>query len=757
MEDARLLRGRGRYVDDIVLPRMLVATFVRSPHAHAVVTGVDTAVAGALPGVAAVLTGGDLARMARPLAPRFTGDGFTPTAWPALAHERVQFCGEAVAAVVAADAYTAADARDLVDVNYDPLPAVAGIDAALARDAVLYRRRHCHGDVEATFASAPVVLRETFEHGRCAASPLEPRGLIADWDGDVLTVWASTQTPTILRTALAGVLDLAITRVRVVTPDVGGGFGLKMHVFPEDVTVAAVARQLGRPVKWTEQRRENLGVTAQARQQRMEVALAATADGRVLALRARVLSDGGAYHVYPLTGALEALGSATILPGPYLTPAYAYDVVTLATNKPPLGAYRGVGMTMGAFVMERLLDLLAERIALDPAEVRRRNLIPRDAYPFMSASGMTYDSGDYPKALEQALAFADYERLRAAQAESRGHRRRLGVGIACYTEYTGMGAEVFRRRGMDDVPGSEAATVTMDSDGSVRCATSFPSQGQGHATAISQVVADRLGVPLECVRVEPVDTRSAPIGSGTFGSRGAVSIGGSVQAAADRVRDKLLALAASRLEAAGPDVVLEDGRAFVRGFPDRALAVAELARLAYSLPLGGLPEDLTPGLHATVYFDPPGPTFSGAVHVAVVEVDEETGRVAIVRYVVVEDCGPLLNPMLVDGQIHGAVAQGIGEALLEALVYDDTGQLHTGTLMDYALPRATDAPAFEVGHLETASPRMPGGLKGMGEGGTIGAPAAIANAVADALRDAGVRVTGLPLRAADLGPAPRPR
>ena len=741
MEDARLLRGRGRYVDDIVLPRMLVAAFVRSPHAHALIARVDGAAARALSGVDAVVTGADLARVTRPLAPRLTGDGFfRPTAWPALAHERVRFCGEAVAAVVAADAYIAADARELVTVDYEPLPAVTSIDAALAREAVLCRREQSRGDIDGAFATAAVTLRETFEHGRCAASPLEPRGLVADWDGDVLTVWASTQTPSILRRALADVLGLDVTRVRVIAPDVGGGFGVKMHVFPEDVAVAALARQLGRPVKWTEQRRENLSAAAHARQQRMEVELAASADGRVLALRARALSDGGAYHVYPLTGLLEPLGSASMLPGPYRTANYAYEVITLATNKPPLGAYRGVGMTMGAFVMERLLDLLAARLSLDPAEVRRRNLIPRDAYPFTSASGMLYDSGDYPKALEQALAMADYERVRAAQRTARAADRPLGVGIACYTEYTGMGSDVFRRRGMEDVPGEEAASVTMDGDGTVRCATSFPSQGQGHATAIAQVVADRLGVSLERVRVEAVDTNAGPHGSGTFGSRGAVSIGGSVQVAADQVRGKLIALAAQRLEAAEADVVLTDDRAFVRGFPDRTLAVGELARLAYS----------PSALHATVRFDPPGPTFSGAVHVAVVALDPETGVVTITRYVVVEDCGPLLNPMLVDGQIHGAVTQGIGEALLESLAYDEAGQLLTGTLMDYALPRAGDTPAFEIGHLETPSPRMPGGLKGMGEGGTIGAPAAIANAVADALRHAGLRITALPLRAADL-------
>jgi aerobic carbon-monoxide dehydrogenase large subunit len=472
----------------------------------------------------------------------------------------------------------------------------------------------------------------------------------------------------------------------------------------------------------------------------------------VRGLRARVVSDSGAHHVYPLTAALEPLGSASILPGPYRAEAYAYEVVAVQTHKPPLGAYRGVGMTMGAFAMERLLDRLAERLGVDPAEIRRRNFIPRDAYPFATASGMTYDSGDFPEALAQALSLAGYEALRREQAAARAAGRLVGIGIACYTEYTGMGSDVFRRRGMDDVSGVEAATVTMDPDGSVRCATSFPAQGQGHATTIAQVVADRLGVALERVRVVPTDTSVGPLGSGTFGSRGAVSIGGSVAGAADRVRARLAALAGHRLEAAAADIVLEAERAHVRGFPDRSVGVAELARMAYSPPRGGLPADLGPGLTATVYFDPPGPTFSGAVHVTLVEVDRETGRVRVGRYVVVEDCGPVVNPTIVEGQIHGAVAQGLGEALLESLVYDAAGQLLTATLMDYALPRADDVPAFEIGHVETPSPLMPGGVKGMGEGGTIGAPAAVANAVADAIRPLGRQVTALPIRSQDLAP-----
>ncbi len=751
LEDPRLLRGRGRYLDDVALPRMLAVAFVRSPHAHAGIVAIDTVAARALPGVAAVVTAADLDGVA-PLAPRLLGEGFTPTVSPPLAMSEVRFVGEAVAAVVADTAYLAADARDLVDVAWAPRPAITTVDAALAAGGVLFRRTYRHGDVDGVFAGAAVVLRERFTHGRCAAVPLEPRGVVADWDGETLTVWASTQTPSILRGALAAALGLAATCVRVVVPDVGGGFGLKVHVFPEDVAVAALARRLGRPVKWVEERRENLTAASHAREQRMDVELAADAEGNVRGLRARVVSDNGAHHVYPLTAALEPLGTASILPGPYRAEVYAYEAVAVQTHKPPLGAYRGVGMTMGAFVMERLLDQLAERLGVDPVEIRRRNLIPREAYPFDSASGMTYDSGDFPQALEQALSLAGYAALREEQAAARAQGRLVGIGVACYTEYTGMGSDVFRRRGMEDVPGVEAATVTMDPDGSVRCATSFPTQGQGHATTIAQVVADRLGVALERVRVVPTDTAVGPLGSGTFGSRGAVSIGGSVGVAADRIRARLAALAGFRLEAAPADVVVEAGRAHVRGFPDRAVAVEELARLAYSPPRGGLPAELGPGLSATVYFDPPGPTFSGAVHVAVVEIDRDTGRPRVGRYVVVEDCGPIVNPTIVEGQIHGAVAQGLGEALLESLVYDAGGQLLTATLMDYALPRADDLSAFEIGHLETPSPLMPGGMKGMGEGGTIGAPAALANAVADAVRPLGVRITALPIRPESLRP-----
>jgi aerobic carbon-monoxide dehydrogenase large subunit len=757
VEDPRLLRGRGRYLDDIALPGLLHAAFVRSLHAHANILGVDTKAAARLSGVAAVLTGRDLAGRVAPLAPRLDTGGFAPTEWPALADARARFAGEPVAVVGASSPYLAADASALVTVDYEPLPVARDVDAALRPGAprlhesvpgnALYARREGRGDVEAAFARAPIVLRERFSHARCSAVPLEPRGLVASWADDALTVWVGTQAPQIYRAALAGAFALGESRVRVIVPDTGGGFGQKMHVMPEDLAVVALARAARRPVKWVETRRENLLAASQAREGRMEIEVAAEESGVLLALRARVLSDAGAYHVYPLTQALEPHGACAILPGPYRTPAYAWELVAVATNKPPVGAYRGVGMPFGVFAMERVLDLLADRLGIDPAEIRRRNLIGRETYPFTSASGFVYDSGDFPGALERALALGDYERLKAERTAARRAGRLSGIGLCCYTEYTGMGSDTYRRRGMADVPGPESATVTMHADGTVSCRASFPSQGQGHATTAAQIVADQLGVALDRVTVSQPDTESSPAGSGTFASRGAVALGGTVDRAAAAVRKKLLTIAASLIEASTADLEIADGKVTVRGMPGRGVTVTELARLAYSPPVGGLPGGIEPGLAATQAFDPPGPTFSGAVHVAAVEVEGETGRVTVTQYVVVEDCGPLINPMIVAGQIHGAVAQGIGEALGERLVYDQNGQPLAATLMEYTLPVAAAVPFFTVDHVETPSPLTPGGYKGMGEGGTVGAPAAIANAVADAVRSLGVPVTTLPILA----------
>jgi carbon-monoxide dehydrogenase large subunit len=747
------LTGRGAYLDDLHPEGCLHAVFVRSPHAHARVLGVEAHAARVRPGVAAVLCGRDLAGRVAPIAPRLEGGGFFPTVWPALAPERACFAGEPVAVVAAEDPYAASDGAEAVEASYAPLPVLADLAAARAAgaprvhhdlvDNLLFERSSSRGDVDGGFARAAVSLAETFHHDRVSAAPLEPRAMVALWEGERLVLWINTQVPHIVRAGMARAFGLPPDAVRVVVPDTGGGFGQKMCVQPEELAVAALARTMGRPVKWIETRRENLAAATQAREARAEVEAAADARGVLLALRARIVSDGGAYHVFPLTQALEPLGAATILPGPYRTPAYAWQACAVATNKPPLAAYRGVGMTFGAFVMERTLDLLAARMGLDPAEIRRRNLIPAEAYPFTAASGFVYDSGDFPRALADALALAGYDRLRAEQAATRGTGRRLGIGLACYTEYTGIGPAVYRGRGMVEVSGHEAATVSVDAEGGVRCELSFPSQGQGHATTIAQVIADRVGVALDRVTVCQPDTRSAPDGSGTFASRGAVATSGAADGAARRVRDRLLTLGAARLEASAADLELMDGSVRVRGVPGRGVSIGELV-----LHAGPVTE--------TQSYDLPGPTFSGAVHVAAVEVDAATGRVAVRDYVVVEDCGPVINPMIVEGQVHGALAQGIGEALSERLVYDGDGQLLTGTLMDYAMPTAADLPFFCIGHLETPSPLTPGGYKGMGEGGTIGAPAAIANAVADAVRPLGVTVTRLPVRAEALHDRPGP-
>ena len=718
---------------------------MRSLYAHARVLDVNVERARCAPGVAAALSGREVVSWIMPFAPRFEGETFWPTVWAPLAPERVRFVGEPVAVLCAESAAQALDACELVDIVYEPLPALSTIDSAVAPDApllhddvpgnVLFHRHHTHGDVDGAFARAHFVLRETFSHGRCSASPLEGRGVMAAWDGDHLTIWSGSQAPHILRAAMARAFGLPEDHVRVIVPDTGGGFGQKMHVLPEDVAVAGLARVAGRPVKWIEMRRENLAAASQAREGRVEIEAAADHDGVLLGLRARITVDNGAYHIHPLTAALEPPGTAAILPGPYRTPAYAWEALAVATNKPPLGAYRGVGMTMGAFVMERTLDLLAHRFGLDPAEIRLRNLIPRGAYPFTSASGFVYDSGDYPRALAMAQELADYEGLKRERDAARASGRLLGVGLSCYTEYTGMGSLTYRQRGMAEVPGPESARLFLGEDGTVHCRLSFSSQGQGHATTAAQIVADELGVSLEEVIVSQPDTDETPGGSGTFASRGAIAQRGTAGAAAVSLRAKILDVAAGLLEASATDLVVDGGRVTVRGMPDRGVTLSEVAGAA------------SPArLEVTEHFDPPGPTFSGAVHVASVEVDADTGRVTVRRYAVVEDCGPVINPMIVEGQIHGAVAQGIGEALGEQLVYDPTGQLLTGSLMDYPLPAAGDLPSFTLGHLETPSPLTPGGHKGMGEGGTIGAPAAIANAVADAVKPLGIDITSLPIR-----------
>jgi carbon-monoxide dehydrogenase large subunit len=755
-EDSPLLMGRAHFIGDLRLPGLLAVKFLRSPHAHARLVAVDAREAQAMPGVQAVVTGRDLASSTRAIRAVMSGAGYKESGWPPLAIDKVRFVGEPVAAVVATEPYGAEDALEAIEVTYEPLPAVVEAEAAMKPgapvlhaemgDNIIFQTRFQNGDVAQALRAADIHLTETFRHARCSSSPMEPRGVMASLDpvDGMLTVWASTQSPHLMRSGLAEALGLPDSRIRILCPAVGGGFGPKMHLYPEDIVVAELARRLRRPVRWLEDRRENLLASAQARDHVNHVEIGARKDGTLLAIKSTLICDSGAYSVYPVTASLEPLTAAGILPGPYKLAALAYDAYAVATNKCPAGAYRGVGMSLGTFVRERLVDMVARRAGLDPVEVRRRNFVDVSELPFATASGLVVDSGNPRESHERALEGAGYAAVRALprRTESGAYR---GVGVAAYTEFTGMGSGTFRRRGMKQVSGHDAATVRVEPTGEVRGFVSAASQGQGHATTLAQVLADELGVALSAVTIVEGDTERCPHGSGSFASRSMVVSGGALVLAARRVRDKIATIAAHMLEASREDLTIEHGTIAVRGTPGRALTVTDVANLAYRPAGGTLPPGVDPALEATQYYDPPPATFSNGTHVAVVEVDPETGQVALVRHVVAEDCGRIVNPMIVAGQTHGAVAQGIGTALYEDLVYDAGGQPLTTTFMDYLIPGTLEVPPVEIIHLETPPAVSVTGFKGMAEGGTIGSTAAIANAIADALAPLGVEIRELPV------------
>lgn len=754
-EDPPLLMGRAHFIGDLRLPGLLAVKFLRSPHAHARVVHVDVRAAAAMSGVEAVVTGRDLLSSTRSIRAVMSGAGYKESGWPPLAGDTARFAGEAVAAVVASDQYRGEDALEAIDVTYEPLPAVVDAEAGMKPtapvlhaemgDNIIFHTRFENGDVARALAGADLRLTETFRHARCSSSPMEPRGVMASVDpvDGTLTVWASTQAPHLMRSGLAEALRLPESRIRILCPAVGGGFGPKMHLYPEDIVVAELARRLRRPVRWLEDRRENLLASAQARDHVNHVEIGARKDGTLLAIRSTLICDSGAYSVYPVTASLEPLTAAGILPGPYKLAALAYDAYAVATNKCPAGAYRGVGMALGTFVRERLVDMVARRAGLDPADVRRRNFVDAGELPFATASGLVVDSGNPLESHERALAGADYASVRATPALANGKYR--GVGVAAYTEFTGMGSGTFRRRGMKQVSGHDAATVRVEPSGEVRGFVSAASQGQGHATTLAQVLADELGVPLETVSIVEGDTERCPHGSGSFASRSMVVSGGALVLAARRVRDKIATIAAHMLEAAREDLTFDEGTIAVRGVPGRAVTLGQVADLAYRPAGGTLPPGVDPALEATHYYDPPPATFSNGTHVAVVEVDPDTGQVSILRHVVVEDCGRIVNPMIVDGQTHGAVAQGIGNALYEDFAYDAGGQPLTTTFMDYIIPGTHEVPPVEVIHLETPPAVSVTGFKGMAEGGTIGSTAAVANAIADALAPLGLEIRELPV------------
>jgi carbon-monoxide dehydrogenase large subunit len=755
VEDPRLLAGRARFVDDISLPGLLHLVIVRSPHAHARLRAVDVTPALTAPGVIAALSGAEIERLAAPLSvyTRVPGQRLLDAHLAAV--EKVRHVGEPVAALVAESRYLAEDAAELVAVEYEVLPAVVSVEQALASDApLLYEAWGGNvvaemplgsGDVDAAFARADHVFRETFRVQRHTGIALETRGTVASFDAltQELTVWTSTQSPHAVRDALAESLGLPAQRVRVIAADTGGGFGQKDQAYAEDVIACLFAIRLGRPVKWIEDRREHFLATAHGREQVHHVEVAVAADGTLLAVREHLIADMGA-HLHKV-GIGPALIGALMLPGPYRLGAYQARVQGVVTTKTPSAAYRGFGQPQAVFVMERMMDLIARALGRDPADLRLQNTLRPDELPCRSAAGQGYDSGDYPEALRRALTAIDYDTLRAEQAAARASGRFLGVGLAAYVQASGLGPSKTLGRGGSLTAGFESARVVMDRQGRVSIYSGVSPHGQGLATTLAQLCADALGVAFVDVTVHTGDTTLCPYSPlGTAGSRSAVVGGASLLLAAAQVRDKLTRLAAHRLEADPADLELADGQARVRGAPARHLPIRDLARALHLA--HDLPPDLAPGLEAHAVYDPPAFTTANAVHAVVVEVLPATGEVRLLRYAVVNDCGVLLNPTIVEGQVHGGVAQGIGGALLEELVYDEGGQLQTTSLLDYLMPTAGEMPPISIEHLQSPSPFTPGGMKGMGEGGCIGALAAIANAVADALGPAGAHLNALPLR-----------
>jgi len=758
-EDPRFLRGEGRFLDDVRVAGLLHVAFLRSPYAHAMIRAIRTERARAAPGVVAVFTFADLESWMKPL-PLFGAPppglaaaiAFEIRQAPqfALCRDRARYVGEIVAMVVAESRARAEDAAEAIEVEWEPRPVVTDMRQAAEPGTPLVHEAwgtnvgvgftHAIGDVEAACARADVVMSETFHIQRYVGMPLESRGAVAVWDrrDGTLTTWNSTQVPHFVQQGLAGALGLPHHKVRVIAPDLGGGFGTKASGYPEDHLVPIAAIVLNRPVKWVEDRREHMMSAAHARHQVHAISLAARRDGTIVGLRDRIWLDLGAYNVW---GIVLPYNTVAHLIGPHRIANMRVDVQAVTTHKTPNAPYRGAGRPETVFAMDRAVDRLARELRIDPAEIRRRNYIRSDelpydfGMPYRDGNPLVYDSGDFPAALEAALKAADYDEFRRDQPALRARSIFRGIGISGYVEGTAIGP-------------FEGATVKVDLGGRVLVATGAVNSGQGHETSFAQVCADALGVPLEHVTVVGGDTATVPFGVGTFASRSGVTAGNSIADACQQVRAKLVKAAAALLEASPGDIEIEDGQAFVRGVPASAVPLARVVQA--SIPTFDRPGVASPDFEATAYHHVPTVTFASAVHVARVEVDVGTGHVTLLRYVVAHDCGKVINPLIVEGQVHGGVAQGVGGALYEEMVYDEQGQLLTGSLMDYLVPTAMELPPLETVHREFPSPRNPLGMKGLGEGGAISPPAAIANAIEDALEPFGVRITATPVSPARL-------
>ncbi|WP_320177787.1 xanthine dehydrogenase family protein molybdopterin-binding subunit [Roseovarius pacificus] len=753
-EDPRLLTGRGLYSADIKADRMVHVAFVRSDQAHARIVSVDTDDAAAAPGVIGVFTAADFPELPELSAPSAMKD-YHATVCPVIARDVVRYVGEAVAVIVAQDRYLAEDAAALVMVDLDPLGATADPVAALEPDAValhdnvpgnrVLERVFETGDAPREIAKAQHKVSARFRMRRKAPLAMETRSYVAQYDSgrDQLVLHTSSNTPGVVRDELARLLNIPGNRFQVVSPDVGGSFGGKGSVYPEEAIVAMLARDLERPVKYVSDRLEDLTSTSQAFDEIVEATLAFDKDGTFIALDAEVIGDIGAYSIVPWTAALEPVQVVSFLPGPYRTPHYRGRVCGVCTPKPPTGPYRGVGRPAAVFAMERLVDMAAATLGLEADEIRRRNLVRPEEFPFRIGSGIRWDRSGFLECLEDAASSVDVADFRKRQAEARKKGKWLGIGFGTYAELTGIGSRIAVAPGMPINTGTETASVRVDATGAVTATFATASHGQSLETTLAQIVAEELGVRPSDVTIKQGDTALTPHGTGTYASRSAV-IGGGAAIVSTRSLLKRVKDAAGALFDVDPDIVeTGDGEIFVPETNHR-ITFPELAQAVYS-DMKALPMEARKPLEAQENFDPYLGTTTAATHVAEVEIDPETLAIRVTRFLVAEDCGRMINPLVVDGQVHGGVVQGIGAALLEELHYDDTGQLLSATLADYLVATAAEVPALNVHHLETELPENPGGFRGMGEGGTIGAPAAIANAISDAVAHLGIEVKELPM------------
>lgn len=757
-EDPRLIQGRGTYVDDLKVTGMLHLVFKRCDIAHGKITSVDTSAAAKMDGVEAIYTGADVAKV---LAPMPIGTPFPSPPHYAVAVDTVRYAGEPVAVVVAADRYLARDAADAIVVSYDPLPAVVDVEAAMTGQPVVIHQDFPNNlavalvpsgtgvapdfstidntAVEKAFADAEVVISQRMVNHRLVPNAMEPRGVLAHWEPgkETMTIWSSTQNPHILKTMIAAMNGLGQHQVRAIAPEVGGGFGAKINIYAEEYVCSVVSKKLGVPIKWIEDRSEAFVATTHGRDILGYIDVAARKDGKVLGLKMRLIADIGAYNML-LTAAIPTL-TMLMANGTYDIPAIRTTLTEVFTNKTPTDAYRGAGRPEATYFLERAMDLLARELNMDPAEVRRRNFIKSNQFPYQTQMGAVYDSGDYDKALDAALKAANWEGLKAERDKMRKEGRLVGLGLAMYVEVCGLGPSSSLPTG-----GWEHGQVTVERDGRITATTGASPHGQGNETTFAQMLADQFSVPIDHITILHGDTGIVKQGIGTFGSRSQAVAGTALHLAGGKVKKKMAQFAAAMLEASEEDIVFENGTVGVKGAPASAKPFGAIAAYAY-VPVP-LPAGLEPGLSDEAFFEPANNTYPFGCHISMLEIDRDTGEPKLLKLVAVDDAGNLINPLIVEGQIHGGLAQGIGQAMIEEAVYNEDGQLMTGSFMDYAMPRATDFPRFELSSTVTPTPSNPLGAKGVGEAGTLGSTPCIVSAAVDALSGFGVKHIDMMLR-----------